>query len=102
MKIAFILCMMVVLVTLYNNSQEGLILLGMIVILMAIRASLYINSQDGCHNINKQIKFMILILSVIIANSQEDSSEDHYTHPIEAQDDGTNGLLIIPKQPKRH
>ena len=30
------------------------------------------------------------------------SSEDHYTHPIEAQDDGTNGLLIIPKQPKRH
>ena len=30
------------------------------------------------------------------------SSEDHYTHPIEAQDDGTNGLLIIPKPPKRH
>ena len=46
-------------------------MLGMIVILMAIRASLYINSQDDCHNINKQIKFMIVILSVIIANSQE-------------------------------
>ena len=30
------------------------------------------------------------------------SSKDHYTHPIEAQDDGTNGLLIIPKPPKRH
>ena len=38
---------------------------------MAVRASLYTNSQDDCHVINKKIAFMIVILSLIIANSQE-------------------------------
>ena len=38
---------------------------------MAIRASLYTNNQDNCHIINKKIAFMIVILSLIIVNSQE-------------------------------
>ena len=38
---------------------------------MAIRASLYTNNQEECHIINKKIAFMIVILSLIIANSQE-------------------------------
>ena len=45
MKIAIILCMMVVLITLYNNSQEDLILLGMIVTLTVL-IILYDNSQE--------------------------------------------------------
>ena len=45
MKIAIILCMMVILITLYNNSQEGLILLGMIVTLTVL-IILYDNSGE--------------------------------------------------------
>ena len=45
MKIAIILYMMVVLITLYNNSQEDLTLLGMIVTLTLL-IILYDNSRE--------------------------------------------------------
>ena len=38
---------------------------------MAVRTSLYTNNQEDCHIINKKIAFMIVILSLIIANCWE-------------------------------